>query len=109
MAESKSNEKLTGNLGYEEHFRRSQIPLTKDRLKYLTEEYSPKEGDEYVMEHQPGKFLVTNSKTNICQFEAQYETLEDNSNLGGVVTGFLARGSFEDEFSFFSDLILNVL
>ena len=71
------DEKSFYTMSENNYIRRAQIPIRQKKYDFLVKEYSPDENDRYVMFHHPGHFLIYDSITRYCIYDATYIRLPD--------------------------------
>ena len=96
-------------LNYE---RPAQIPISKSRLNYLLNEYSPKETDRWIMFKHSDFFFIYDMKSKFCIYEVKYEGLEDSEPICAVITKMRINQDpnqhpkdIEDDFKVIADLL----
>ena len=83
-------------------FRHAQIAISKLRLNYLLVEYSPSVNDRYIMFPHPGHFLIYDTDSMRCIFDATYEIIVHSDpntpedEIAAVVSSMII---YEDETS----------
>ena len=97
--------------------RSAQIPVRRSRFRYLTEEYIPKISDPYVLFYHPGHFLIYDTASRQCLYDATYLSFEDRESsfeedpIVGVIPKIVisqedsCRVLLNDEFHLLCDLI----
>ncbi len=113
----------TNNLLNEKDFNRmpddacdrpAQIPIIRERLDYLLNQYTPDSTKRWVMFHHPDHFVIYENATKNCIFDATYLEFDqiDGYEKGAVavITTFrINRSQFpddvDDEFRLLVDLI----
>jgi hypothetical protein len=96
--------------------RPAQIPIRKNRLIYLLNEYTPNESDRWIMFSHPNHFLIYDMKTRFCIFDAEYIDYEDHypdqEPICAVITRIVINqdpnqhpSDIEEDFLVISDLL----
>lgn len=96
-----------------------QLPIRSKRFRYLINEYQPKADDKWVMNRNNDHFLIYNTATKKCVFDAFYSAFEGDSDkdndIKAVVFKYrynkeeLERINEEDGFNLLVELISKAL
>ena len=68
-------EKQFNSMPEQNYTRPAQIPLQKKRFRYLIESYAPSTVDKQAMFHHPNHFIIYDSVSRNCIFDATYQFL----------------------------------
>ena len=82
------------------HSQYAQIPITRTRLNYLLNEYSPCTNDRYVMFSHPSHFMIYDTESMKCVFDATYEVIacDDTNSLEDKISAVVSSMIiYEDE------------
>ena len=113
-------EKYYSEMSSVNHDRPAQIPIRESRLKYLLNDYTPKETDRWIMFNHPNHFLIYDRQTKYCVYDAEYIDLEikqeDREPICAVITKMRINQDpnqhpedIEDDFKVVAELLKNEL
>ena len=117
---NESNQKLYSEMPDNSYERPAQIPIRKSRLKYLLNEYYPKESDRWIMLNRQNHFVIYDKKTKFCIYDAEYidykDQYEDPEPICAVITKIKINidpyqhpSDIADDFGTVADLLVKEL